>query len=209
MEWDGVTVRADYKAVVVAGRDFLADAARDGDWPDVFRVLDNERRWVNAGRVGGKSGYAPLHQAAWQGAPEDVVRELLARGAWRTLRSTDGERPVDIAERRGHDHLIEPLGPLMLRRVPDAEAHLHDLIRSRIPHLVTQSALRLPQLGPLSEVDEPRMWFPVPGMYGGFDILLNGDSLNVDSWNRVVGGWAQTHRITADGWELVADGWDG
>ena len=50
------------------------------------------------------------------------------------------------------------------------------------------------------------VWFPVPGMYGGFRILLDGDALTVESWNRVVGGSGQRHRITADGTELTEAG---
>ena len=48
--------------------------------------------------------------------------------------------------------------------------------------------LRYPPVEILHEVRGKRVWFPVPGMYGGFDITLRHDVLDVKSWCRVVGG---------------------
>jgi hypothetical protein len=44
-----------------------------------------------------------------------------------------------------------------------------------------------------------RLWFPVPGMYGCFDITLRQGRLDVRSWCRVVGGSGQTHLVTHEG----------
>jgi hypothetical protein len=65
--------------------------------------------------------------------------------------------------------------------------------------LATKHGLRLPELEVLTELDLPNCWFPVPGMYGGFHIKLQGTELTVDSWIRVVGGSERTDRVTADG----------
>jgi len=54
---------------------------------------------VNSTRPGGKSLYAPLHQAAYGDAPPEVVRRLIDLSAWRTLQNSHGERPLDIAAR--------------------------------------------------------------------------------------------------------------
>jgi hypothetical protein len=80
-EWLGGLDRALYNKALLTDSDRLADAARAGDWPGVFRVLDDSK-WigVNQWRVGGKSWFAPLHQAAWHGADLEVVDGLLARG---------------------------------------------------------------------------------------------------------------------------------
>lgn len=43
-------------------------------------------------------------------------------------------------------------------------------------------------------------------MYGGFDITLMHDFLNVKSWSRVVGGFGQEHLITTEGAILMRDG---
>ncbi len=54
------------------------------------------------------------------------------------------------------------------------------------------------------------MWFPVPGMYGGFKYYLQGSGDNTklisESWCRVAGGSGQQHEITSEGSKLVAQG---
>lgn len=211
-EWDGVTIRSDYTETNVADRDRLADAARTAHWPEVLRILA-EHPWVNLPRVGGRTGFAPLHQAAWHGADPEITGRLVRLGGWRTLRGNDGRRPIDIAEERGHHQLLDILRPDPVQQLPEdvlagLEEQLYLLIRGRVPDLVTEHRLRLPQLAPLTELTVPRLWFPVPGMYGGFSIELARAELTVRSWNRVFGGWAQTHRVTANSIHLVESGWD-
>ena len=210
--WDGVTLRTTYQDWIVERRDQLADAARAGDWPAVLRQLGTRREWVNATRLGGASGYAALHQAAWHGAPVDAVTRLVELGAWRTLRAASGDRAVDIAARRGHDQLADVLRPEIRHPLPDGvlaalKQHLHELILERSAQQVAEHQLRLPDLVPITELVEPEFWFPVPGMYGGFQYRLDGVALVVKSWIRVIGGSGQTHRVTQDGTELVSSGW--
>lgn len=68
----------------------------------------------------------------------------------------------------------------------------------------------LPELEPLLELDEPKTWFPVPGMYGGSRYWLAESGANAklvsESWCRVAGGSGQRHQITAGGATLVEDG---
>ena len=62
---------------------------------------------------------------------------------------------------------------------------------------------------PLREVESVRIWFAVPGMYGGFAYELRAEGephLLVESWSRVVGGSGQRHVIGAGGTRLVAEG---
>jgi hypothetical protein len=208
-EWDGVTLRSSLKDKYAAERDRLADAARDGNWRTVFDVLDEHAAWVDTSRLDGRSGYTPLHQAAWHGVPAETVERLLAYGAARTLRTSDGNRAVDIAGRRGHRHLVGLLDPAPKHPLPqDVPArlteHLHRLIRHRAglrdgSDLATRQRMRLPEVEALTERDHPACWFPVPGMYGGFKIVLRGGELIVDSWIRVVGGSERTDRVTVDG----------
>jgi hypothetical protein len=211
--WDGITMRSGYGAEYLAKRDELADAAHQGDWSTVFGLFEGDLS-PNFARVGGSSGYGVLHQAAWHGADLSVVTKLVACGAWRTLRALDGLRPVDVAVRGGHGRLVEILEPVEVNPVPEAvlaglERQLHVLIMLRVAPLVVSHRLRLPQLGPLTECAEPKLWFPVPELYGGFSIELCGLELSVTSLNRVVGGWGQKHLVAVDGVELVEDGWDG
>ena len=133
----------------------LADAARAYDWARVLAILEGRRDCVNSCRPGGSARFTPLHQAAHGAAPKAVVRRLVAMGAWRTIRNARGERPVDVARRRGHCDLIPRLSPRCRRHVaPGAlarlERHFHCAIRQRVPRLV--APLRLPQLEPLLEM---------------------------------------------------------
>jgi hypothetical protein len=210
-EWGGVTLRTTLKDDVVANRDVLADAARDGRWDAVFAHLEESPSHVNAWRPGGPSWYTPVHQAAWHGADPAVVRRLLTYGPWLTLRTARGDRPLDIALRGGHAQLAGLLTPVVRNPLPTdtltaLERYLHELIRERAAHLVDEERLRLPVLDVLTELPVPDVWFTVPGMYGGFHYVLQGDELEVSSWCRVVGGSGQRHRITSEGCVLVEQG---
>lgn len=193
----------------------MCDAARDGRWADLLTLLDENDELVNSSRPDGPSLYAPLHQAAYNGAPREVVEALLHRGAWRTLRNADGERAVDVARRLGQRRLLRALEPVVLHEVPAdvlfaLQRHLHDVIRGRITVLPDWDTLRLPELEPLLELAAASYWFPVPGMYGGFACTLEArgalSSLTVESWCRVAGGSGQRHLVTATGATLVDEG---
>ncbi|MGW0633315.1 hypothetical protein [Streptomyces sp. NPDC002758] len=206
--WDGVTRRSTLKPQFAAQRDQLADAARDGNWRTVFDILDKTPDWANSARLEGRSGYTPLHQAAWHGASAETIRHLLNYGAWRTLRTSNATRAIDIAADRGHHRLTDLLRPELKHSLsPDVasglQRNLHRLIQHRAgledgSDLATKQGLRLPEVEVLTELDNPVCWFPVPGMYGGFKIELCGDELTVESWIRIVGGSERTDRVTAD-----------
>ena len=75
-EWNGAPLRTTYKDGYQAKRDEFADRARDGDWQAVLATIAGSPTLANAWRPGGPSRYTPLHQAAWHGASESVVRTL-------------------------------------------------------------------------------------------------------------------------------------
>ncbi len=58
----------------------------------------------------------------------------------------------------------------------------------------------------MHEIPDRRIWFPVPGMHGGFNIHLRDGYLDVASWCRVVGFSGQRHVITEEGTTLVEQG---
>jgi hypothetical protein len=221
LQWWGIRDRHAVRPAVVEDFDAVADAARSGRWDRLFELIDDGARtaglaagMANAVRVGGLSGYAPLHQVAWHGAAVEVARELIGRGAWRTLRCSAGSTPRDIAEARGHEHLLpvltsEPVHEVAAARLDQLEHILHAVIVGRVRDFGLDIRLRLPQLGPLTEVDS-EMWMAVPGMYGGFEISLVGSGaeteLSVASWCRIAGGSGQRHRVHANGFELVEHG---
>ena len=213
--WDGITQSETLNEDAANTRIALADAAKSYKWPTVFELLSKYGEFVNSCRPGGKSLYAPLHQAAYAGAPADIVHRLLELGAWRTLQNARGERAVDVAERKGHHQLRETLEPVLKHQVPigvllKIQSHFHEVIRGRIDRELPNHGLRLPELEPLLELDRPQMWFPVPGMYGGFSYCLESTGadakLVVESWCRVVGGSGQRHEITTYGSRLVEEG---
>lgn len=216
LEWDGITQRTSNGDWLLAERDRLADAARAARWSEVVDVLRERPMLVNSARLGGTSGFTPLHQAAYAGAPTRVVKELLHLGAWRTLRNAKGERAVDVARRKGQRALLGLLEPVIasalveekLRRL---ETQFHAVIRERVAREIVEHRLRLPELEPMTEFGiGQRFWFPVPGMYGGFVYWLDGagevPTLTAESWCRVVDGSGQRHRVTGTGYELVAEG---
>jgi hypothetical protein len=167
-DWDGVTTRDVYKPAIVEARDRLADAARSNDWVRVLEALETRSKWVNATRLGSRSGYAPLHQAAWHGADREVVLRLLDLGAWRTLRTSSGERAADIAMARRHAHLADLLEPVVIQQVPAGtlaalERRFHVLIEEVTDGLAARLQLKLPQLEILTELSPGAcMYFPFP-----------------------------------------------
>ncbi len=211
--WDGITKTESILDVQL--RHTLADVSRDYNWPRMLELLSEHEMLVNATRPSGPSLYTPLHQAAHGGAPMDVIDRLIELGAWRTLRNARGERPVDIARKQGHQPLLPKLKPQYQRHVLvgvllTIQAHFHEVIRERAGKLVDQNQLRLPVLEPLLELDRPEMWFPVPGMYGGFSFRLERVGVEAElvseSWCRIVDGSGQKHVVTSKGSTLVEEG---
>ncbi len=96
-------------------------------------------------------------------------------------------------------------------RIACIQARFHELIRHRaVDEGGLQLDVELPTLSPnVGDYAEP-LWFPVPGMYGGFSYQLVMEDetpvLLVDSWCRVAEGSGQSHRITESTTELVAEG---
>ena len=105
----------------------------------------------------------------------------------------------------------EVVPPETLRAIQE---HFHRVIRGRAGDLVDEHRLTLPELSPVPNSvggpDDDRAWFPVPGMCGGFAYRMEGGGreakLIVESWCRVVWGSGQRHEITAEGSQLVAEG---
>ena len=191
----------------------LADAARDGLWDTVFAILDTDVGFVNLSRPGGKSRFTPLHQAAYRGDVDAAV-ELVRRGGWLSLRSAGAELPFEIARRRGHGDLSANLVPPSEWQIPQwavrrLEIYLHALICVRAEELVQASGLRLPPLEPLTGMREPKMWFPIPGMAGGFSLQLlrAGDDpvLQADSWCRMASGSEERHWVSTRGVRQLDD----
>lgn len=214
-EWDGITKSEVLRDDEVVVRHKLADAAKEYNWKKVLEILNKRSDLSNVTRPDGRSLYAPLHQAAHGNAPVEVVQQMVAIGAWRTLKNANGEKPVDIAGKKQHHHLVQLLEPVYKGYIPHEtlqkiQNHFYSIILGRTGNLVEKFGLRLSELETLLEIDQPRMWFPVPGMYGGFSYWLDGEGKNAklicESWCRVVGGSGQRHEITSKEGKLVDEG---
>lgn len=213
--WDGITRAETLHEEAVQTRHALADAAKTYDWPAMFALLDANTKLVNTTRPDGQSLYAPLHQVAHGGAAAEIAERLIGMLAWRTLQNARGERPVDVAERMNHHHLLGVLAPQHRHRVPPGvllkiQAHFHAVILGRAEREVQKHNLRLPELEPMLELERPKVWFAVPGMYGGFSYWLEfagtEAKLVAESWCRVVDGSGQRHEVTCEGSRLVDEG---
>jgi hypothetical protein len=213
--WDGKVQTEILDPRDLQVRHGLADAAKNYDWPHVFKILHKHPELVNTTRPGGSSLYAPLHQAAHGGAPPEVLRKLIEIGAWRTLQNARGERPVDVAEKKRHSKLLGVLAPALKRDVPlgvllKVQSHFHAVIRGRAEKEIQQHGLRLPELESLLEIERGPIWFEVPGMAGGFayDLVADGVEAKLESksWCRMVDGSGERHEITSAGSKLVEEG---
>ncbi|MDO4260020.1 MAG: hypothetical protein Q4C87_10940 [Actinomycetaceae bacterium] len=211
IEWPGILDPETLKPHHVERAHRLADAAKSGNWAAVFDIVGaTPTLSANQWRIGGSSWFAPLHQAAWLGAPVEVVNQLITRGAWRSLRTAEGDRPIDIARRRHHQHLEDALAVpapnnIEARRFAAWDQRLSDLISERTGHL---PPVRIRPVPTEVIVMEPldHLWFAYPGMYGGFAMSVHRNRLVVESWSRVVGGSGQAHVITEGGCVLVEQG---
>jgi hypothetical protein len=206
--WEGTTLRSSLKPWVLELRDELADAARAYRWGEVLALIERYRGLENSWRVGGRSFFTPLHQAAHGGAPEEVIERLIELGAWRTLRTAEEERAVDIARRRGNSGIVPLLEPAYARNVPEnilgtIEKKFHRHVRNNTRNLVDAHRLRLPQLEILLELDVPLIWFPVPGMTGGFQFWLEGEGRTA---HLVSQHWARVVENSEEQWEIRPEG---
>lgn len=170
----------------------------------MFDRLGRHPGWADLPRPGNRSGFAPLHQAAWHGADFAVVSRLIAHGAFRTQRARDGRHPVDVARERGHTHLLPLLEPVQARRLPGPEGvpehHFHTLLRERTGACFQETEYLLPPLTPLTEGPAVMMTFTVIGRMGGFTYRLDENCLRVHGHSRMDADDGDHYRVTATGW---------
>ncbi|PVG00201.1 hypothetical protein CPB86DRAFT_782801 [Serendipita vermifera] len=228
IEWDCITREDEVKSEYAKARKKWADAAHQGDWDQVFKMIDefsyDSRALANATRLLPKgvrpdpskrpSGYTVLHQAAFHNASEDIAKALIALGCSRYLRTTDGlnQRATDIAESKGFNDLAVVLTPAVdkIPQVSDEDLakiqqHFLKVVVEESHNYFKPETMKLPDLILLREVD--KVWMPIPGMYGGFNLRFEENHLITESFCRVVGGSGRTNHITVDGATLVEEGW--
>jgi len=216
VEWCGMINSDSFSEHARITRREFEQVIKSNRWDDVFSVLEQNPDLINATFLDNPLWYSPLHHLTEENAPVEIIERTINLGAWRTLKTLNEEKAVDIALRQGHQELVRLLNPIyyhniQLETLSKIQKHFHEVIVGRINILPNWKSLRLPELEVLLEIREPSMWFPVPGMYGGFNYRLafNRDKtvrLVSESWSRVVGGSGQRHEITPKGSELVEEG---
>ena len=94
--------------------------------------------------------------------------------------------------------------------LPAMERYFHQLIKERAAEFRLDMPELLPNIEPPFPTAATALWFPVPGMYGGFSYWLEDRreelALVVESWSRVLGGSGQRHEITERGSVLLEEG---
>ncbi|WP_257231518.1 ankyrin repeat domain-containing protein [Streptomyces sp. Rer75] len=210
MEWGAIIDPERFNDWYRKERDRLSDMARDADWNGLFEELLDRQPGpgrVNLPRIGNRTGFAPLHQAAWHGAAFAVVSRLIAHGAWRTQRTRDGRRAVDVARERGHTHLLQLLEPVVVRQLPSPpemlEHRFHSLLQARIGPCFEETEHLLPPLAPLTEGPAIEITFTVWGLMGGVTYRLEEDHLHVHIHSRMDADDGEHYRVTPDGWTKV------
>ncbi|MCH8620473.1 ankyrin repeat domain-containing protein [Undibacterium sp. TS12] len=207
--WDGAIQSSTLKYGWGEARVNWVRAVQAAKWDQVFDLLGkgaNPNDW----QLSGASFNTPLHWAAEAAAPLEIVHEMLNMGAWRSITNAGGERPLDIARRYGHIHLINLLEPVFLHSYSSVEMnciqiHFHQLMQKS--SLVNQNhhPLRLPELRPMLELAMPRMHFRIPGMYGGYtywlDTTRDHAALIVENRSSMMNGPIPRWEITAAGCE--------
>lgn len=207
LPWDGILLPRDqYSPAAVKARDALTDAAKSGDWRRTLSQVRNDYTvGVNTWRIGGESLFTPLHHAAYLGAPKETVSELLTLGGVRSLPTAHGELPIDLAKRRGHDHLVQLLDPFYRPGTPigDDLSKINDNLNELLSVLTAdfrgEHKLRPFDIRLIQEEGGPvEASFTAPGMYGSVRIGFfwgrahveyasrNGNSYAVVSANEAV-----------------------
>jgi hypothetical protein len=193
----------------------IDQALAAGDWPSVIQVLGGCPDLVNAVFPKNRKQSTLLHMAAVGEASPYFVEELLRLGAFRTVKDASGLQAVEIAERTGAEHLLTLLRPETNRNLePDRLSFIqemfHGFLRTFMLAYKTPVPLRLPQLSIFTEVDQLRVWFPIPMMAGGCNFWIEEEErksvLHAQTWCRISGGSGMHHQITPFEITLIEEG---
>lgn len=181
--WPGVVDRASKTDFEFETCCYLDDMAKAGNWAKVLEILEQPELKgvanVNQSRPASTSRSSVLHHAAATDAPPDVIEALLQRGAFRSLRDSDGKTAHEIALdiSPSTSDLLKPVpSPLSEDRRAVLTENLAQVIDDWIQPLFGKKSprqiLRYPPVEVLHEAPNQELWLQVPGMLGGLRLIL-------------------------------------
>jgi hypothetical protein len=156
----------------------LYEVAKSGQWDRVLAAMSRDSTVAAACSryVRPTSGWTFLHQAAYFGH-EMGARAVVGLGGTLDARSKDGESPIDVAEKRGHNALAQLL---------------RDAVQ-RGPWAPVASADVRPSSNAWREAEPRRTQLGLTVGYAGATIQIPpGSRYYVDSFERILVGWHGT-----------------
>lgn len=178
------------------------------EWENLLEKVDDDPNLANSCTLVEeniqRTMNTPLHYAALGSAPLEVFKKLLEIGSAKSLKNSADETAYDIGVKSQLPQdilkLIEIPKEIKQKEntIKKLEEGLHKVILSRVEDLIKKNDQALPQVAYLFEKGD--FYYPVPGMYGGFNVEKDEDrGIQASSWIRVCGGSGQRHEIDNEG----------
>ena len=211
-QWNGITKPGIYSKDYENTVQIMFSKLKNSEWSSVIEIASADINLVNCVRPGSDSFYTILHGAARIGAPIEVIEKIIELGAFRTMKTKNGETAFDLAIKYGNDELVPLLIPKLnfeseQNTLKLIEKNLHLLITKETEGLIYKHLLRLPDINVLLEIQQYDMvYFPIPGMMGGvffsFNVKNNNALLYVQIESRMWGG-ADYYEVSVDGYRVL------
>ncbi len=115
---------------------------------------------------------AGIKAATTKGSEEDKREALMT--AWTRKNGKDDVRDPFSRQNSAPQATAGAAPRVPAEVLRKLEEHFHAVIRGRAGNLIDEHGVQLPTLALLLTQAEPKAWFPVPGMYGGFHYWLEG-----------------------------------
>lgn len=163
----------------------------------------------------------PLHHLVTAGGSYEALEYLTDHGALRSLKNRKGQTPHAIALEKGCDEkivsLLAPPSVVLdnIETINLMEASVQKVVLNRVPTLIQERGIALPQIAPLWEKKKRTYFYEVPEMYGGFHLTLEDGKagtffVTCESFIRIMGGSEEkcvvdsTGKIQERHWEVNA-----
>jgi len=213
----------------IQGLQSLTKESTEDDWDEVLRGFGMMASYNNYAFVWNgdtKEGFpsqrwSVIHHMAYLSAPKEIVEGYKNKGHFLGYKDFEGRTALEhVSNDKDEDYkdLYKPkykLENIDFDKIKKIEKQFHAVILSRtdfgVAGLIEKNNVILPDLSCyLESTAEYSVFFPVPGMYGGFNGIFNFSedkkdilSLTTDSFCRIAGGSGESHECTEDKWELT------